>query len=150
LSNVVVLDSGPLGMLTHRGGVQEIDACKLWLSRLLREGSRVIVPEIADYEIRCELLRAEKSHGIARLDALILALEYSPLTTSTMRRAAELWAELRQAGKPTADPKALDVDVILSAQALTLGLEREQIVVATTNVGHLSRLVPAALWQDLH
>ncbi len=49
MSAVVVLDSGPLAMVTHRGGVPEIDACKRWLSGLLTRGTRIVVPEIADY-----------------------------------------------------------------------------------------------------
>ena len=47
----IVLDSGPLGMLAHRGGLPEIDECKAWLERLLAGGGRVIVPEICDYEV---------------------------------------------------------------------------------------------------
>ena len=52
----------------------------------------------ADYEVRRELLRARKAEGLARLDALEEALEYLPLTSAAMRRAAELWAEARQQG----------------------------------------------------
>ncbi len=150
MSIVVFLDAGPLAMVTHRGGVDEADACKSWLSTLLAQENRIVVPEIADYETRRELLRAGKIHSVARLDALEATLEYLPLTTEAMRRAALFWAQLRQQGRPTADPKALDADVILAAQALTMGLRRSaEVVVATTNVGHLSRLVSAALWQDI-
>jgi predicted nucleic acid-binding protein len=66
------------------------------------------------------------------------------LDTPTMRRAAELWALARQRGTPTADPKEIDADVILAAQA-----ERAQAVVATDNVGHLGRFVAAKHWRDL-
>jgi predicted nucleic acid-binding protein len=107
----------------------------------------VIVPEIADFEVRRELLRILQVRGVGRLDALAARLEYLPLTTGAMRRAAELWALARQQGQPTAADPELDVDVILAAQALTLGAS--QVVVATTNVGHLARFVPAELWQNL-
>jgi hypothetical protein len=63
--------------------------------------------------------------------------------TAAMRQAAVFWAQARQQGQPTADDRALDGDVILAAQAITLGVT--DVVIATTNVGHLSRLAPAAL-----
>jgi predicted nucleic acid-binding protein len=143
------MDAGPLGMVTNRGGVDEIDACKRWLANLLASGERVVVPEIVDYELRRELLRAQKTTGVARLDALEATLDDLPLTTAAMRRAADLWAEVRRRGLPTADPMALDVDVILAAQGLTMGAAKNDVVVATTNVGHLSRLIPAELWQNV-
>jgi hypothetical protein len=40
------------------------------LQTLVSSGARVIVPEISDYEVRRELLRAQKGKGIERLDAL--------------------------------------------------------------------------------
>lgn len=50
----------------------------------------------------------------------------------------------------TADPNALDGDVILAAQAIELSEKRQQeIIIATTNVGHLSRFTIAQHWQDL-
>ncbi len=114
---------------------------------MLNRGIRVIVPEIADYEVRRELLRANKTNGLQRLDGLTQLLEYLPLTTTAMREAARLWADVRQHGKPTAGAEALDGDVILAAQAMTFGAT--DIVIATTNVGHLSRFIAAELWQDI-
>ncbi len=149
MTRIVVLDSGPLATATHRGGVPEVDACKRWLLDLLSRGTRIIVPEIADYETRRELLRAGKVNGLARLDALERALEYLPLTTAAMRRAAQLRADVRRQGLPTADDKALDGDVILAAQALTIDAPEGGVVIATTNVGHLSRLTEAEAWQQI-
>ena len=106
-----------------------------------------MVPEIADYEVRRELIRAGRTKGIERLDALISEVEYLAITTATMRRAATFWAEARQQGRPTAADPALDGDVILAAQAATLG--RAGTIVATTNVRHLTRFVPAKLWTDI-
>jgi len=64
-----------------------------------------------------------------------------------MRKAAELWALARQSGLPTAADKNIDVDVILAAQALTFGVP--DVVIATSNIGHISRFVPAELWQNI-
>ena len=74
-------------------------------------------------------------------------VEYLAITTSAMRQAATFWAEARQQGRPTAADPALDGDVILAAQAATLG--RVDVIVATTNARHLSRFVPAELWSDI-
>lgn len=133
-------------MLTNPARSPAGTACAEWLSELMAGGGRVLLPEVADYEVRRELLRAGKVAGLAWLDILGQTLEYLPLTTSAMRRAAELWAEARRRGVPTADPHALDGDVILAAQALTLGIE---VVVATTNVSHLGRFVSAAEWPNI-
>jgi predicted nucleic acid-binding protein len=147
VSHTVLLDAGPLGLVTNPRRSRQSIACAQWLQALVRRGSRVIVPEIADYEVRRELLRANKTRGLVRLDALAGLLEYLPLTTAAMRQAAIFWAQARQQGRPTADDKALDGDVILAAQAITLGVA--DVVIATTNVGHLSRFAPAALWPNI-
>jgi hypothetical protein len=69
-------------------------------------GTRVIVPEIADDEVRRELLRANKVSGLTRLDALAGLLEYLPISTAARHQAAVFWAQARQQGRPTADDKA--------------------------------------------
>lgn len=143
----VVLDTGPLGLVTQRRGVAEADACVAWLDTLLARGVHVVVPEIADYELRRELLRAGKDASIGRLDRLVNVLHYAALTTDAMREAARLWARARRQGLPTAADPALDGDVILAAQ--TTLLPGEQAVVATTNLGHLRRFVPAELWSGI-
>jgi hypothetical protein len=122
-------------------------ACAQWLQALVSAGVRVIVPEIADYEVRRELLRANKLKGISQLDALARLLEYRPLTTAAMRQAAAFWAQARQQGQPTAGDKTIDGDMILAGQAMTLGVRN--VVIATTNVGHLARFVPADLWHNV-
>lgn len=141
---IVVLDTGPLGRISNPRASALNLTCHEWLQSLLRRDIPVFIPEIADYEVRRELLRARKLPGLARLDLLKDTLEYLPLTTPIMLRAAELWAQARQQGNPTADPQALDGDVILAAQALTL-----HGTVATDNVGHLARFVDARRWQDI-
>lgn len=144
---VVLLDAGPLGLLSHTRRSAVTVACERWLASLLAAGRRVLVPEITDYEVRRELLRLVRRRAIGRLDALAQATNYLPISTAAMRHAAELWAQARQQGQPTAGDNTIDADMILAAQALTLGTP--EVVIATTNLGHLSRLVPAELWQNI-
>ena len=51
--------------------------------------------------------------------------------------------------RQTADPHALDGDVILAAQALALGLPSGEVVVATSNAAHLAQFIVAKAWQDI-
>lgn len=146
MARVILLDSGPLGMVTHPRRNVEVQA---WLRGLLHKGAVVRVPEISDYEVRRELLRVGATTGIRRLDALAAVIGYVPITTAAMRRAAQFWADARRRGRPTADPKALDADVILAAQTALLRDEGHDAVVVTANVGHLSLFVPAFEWDEL-
>jgi len=66
-----------------------------------------------------------------------------------MVKAAALWAEGRKQGRPTAGDKALDVDVILCAQALVDVEADEEVVVATTDVDDLSTFIAASKWQTI-
>lgn len=141
---IVLLDAGPLGMISNPRASAANRECYDWMEWLATRGAWICVPEIADYEVRRELLRANKTLGLNRLDVLKAAVPYLPLTTPVMLKAAELWAEVRRRGLPTADPKALDCDVILAAQALEV-----DGIVATENVSHLSRLARAKNWREI-
>ena len=144
MNKIVLLDASPLGRISNPSATPANLECYNWMESLLLSGYQIIVPEIADYEVRRELLRAGKTRGLARLDLLKNTLDYLPLTTAVMLKAAELWAQARNQGTPTADAKALDCDVILAAQALA-----ENGIVATENVGHLSLFVEAKDWRDI-
>ena len=67
-----------------------------------------------------------------------------------MRLAAELWAQARAAGMPTADRHALDGDAIVAAQAITTAIPSSDFVVASTNVIPISRFVNAQLWSAIN
>lgn len=148
---IIVLDSGPLGVLFQKQGIAEVDECREWLRRHLAAGVAVLVPEIVNYELRRELLRLKKSKALAALAAFNAAVpgRFLPLTTKAIDLAAELWAQARQHGRPTADPHALDIDVILAAQVLTAGHSPTDFVVATSNVSHISQFVPAEEWRRI-
>lgn len=150
MSRALFLDTTPLGLVTQRPGYSpEVDAIRQWLRDLLSSGWTVYVAEIADYEARRELVRAGKATSLRRLDSLQSSLTYLPITIDAMRLAADLWAQALNKGWATADPKALDGDVILAAQALSLTPAPDSLVVATENVAHLSRYVTAAEWRNI-
>ncbi len=121
MSRFLVLDSGPLGLLTHPQRNAEVVAITEWLSQCLLSGHRVIIPAIVYYELKRELLRAGKTFGVSRLETFASATpgRYLPLSDEALQLAAALWARARQQGRPTADVKDLDIDVILAAQALS-------------------------------
>ena len=148
---IISLDSGPLSLVTQRRGTTEGDACKQWLAGHLARGTRVVVPEIVEYELRRELLRAKKTSGVRRLDTFIGAEtdRLIPLSRPAMLKAAELWARSRQRGLPTADPKELDIDVVQAAQLLTADIDPNDLTIATANSGHLSPFLRAEDWQRI-
>jgi hypothetical protein len=150
----IVLDETPLSLITMKSGHAQGDACKAWYAALDAAGHRFYVPGIADYELRRELIRSGKRTSIVRLDAFNSAEvdRYLSLTTGQVRFAAQLWATARNAGSAGASDAALDGDVPIAAQALTLapatyGLQA--LIVASENVRHLSHMVSTALWSDI-
>jgi len=148
MSRIVLLDSGPLGIVINPKADSPLSQeGKVWLEYLPQKGYIVMLPEIADYEVRRELIREGRTAAIRRLDQLKSQIPYRPLTTEVMLLAAQLWADARNRGKPTADPHALDGDVILAAQAILEVNAGNEVVIATTNVRHLSQFVDAREWR---
>ena len=96
---IVLLDAGPLGLVTNPRESLETRECTRWLASLAARGDQIRLPEIANYEVRRELLRAGKPRGIQRLDALKATVAYLPITTAVMLTAAEFWAEARRRGR---------------------------------------------------
>jgi hypothetical protein len=149
VSRLVLLDAGPLSLVTNPKAGENSRRCKAWLTGLVTAGVRVMVPEGADYEVRRDLFRAGRRGGLDRLDKLGQQAGYLPVTMAVWRRAAELWARARNEGYATADDTALDCDVILAAQAQLAAEDGFEVVVATTNVGHLGRFVDAQPWDAI-
>jgi predicted nucleic acid-binding protein len=150
MTHLLVLDSSVVGAITNpKQASPIIRDCQIWFRRSLERQSIFVLPEIADYEIRRELLRGKKINGIKKLDELKSAIYYYPIDSDIMLTAAQLWAESRQRGMPTADARELDGDVILAAQAIQLQAKGYEVTIVTTNVGHLAQFVHASHWQDL-
>ncbi|MEO9126079.1 MAG: hypothetical protein ABI262_15595 [Microcoleus sp.] len=55
MSRIVLLDSGPLGIVTNPKAASPLyQEGKLWLQSLPLKGYIVMLPEIADYEVRLD------------------------------------------------------------------------------------------------
>lgn len=146
---MLVLDAGPLGVLSNPSGHPDAVRCQEWL-QALNDDIPAYVSEIAEYEVRPELLRTNSVDSIVALDNLIASLDFLAIDTATMRRAAELWAVARKQGRPTAEPAALDADVILAAQAQLLAeVTGDTVVVVTMNARHPGQFVDARRWQEI-
>lgn len=147
---IVLLDSGPLGLVTNpKSKDPNALLCFNWLRGLVKARVVVCLPEIVDYEIRRELKRAKKSDGLSRLDQLKTVVEYLPLSTEVMNTAAELWAYARNEGIPTAHDAALDIDMILIAQCRVRTKFEDDPVIATVDLGDIPRFIQAKKWQDI-
>ncbi len=149
ITDLFLLDSGPLGLATNPKDSPDSARCKALLRSTLASGARVMIPEVVAYELRRELLRAGKSRGVAQLDALAARIGTLPVDSRVWRLAAELWAQARRDGRPNTKDTALDIDVILSAVALAAVEDGQDVVVVTSNVSHLGRFVDARDWRDL-
>ncbi len=99
MSVIVLLDSGPLGLVTNPKESAESLACKEWLRQLTRDGYQALVPAITDYEVRREL-KLYKINGLRNLDTLVASAGYVPLTPQGLWLAADFWAQVRQSGLP--------------------------------------------------
>jgi toxin FitB len=146
MSRYILLNSGPLGILAHPRLCEEI---RDWVALHQTNGTKIAIPEIADYEVRRELLRADLLSSVRRLDSLKTRLVYIPLTTRGILNAAEYWSAARKAARPGASNDSLDGDVILAGQAWELSSEGHEVVVATENARHLEPFVAAQGWRDL-
>ncbi len=75
-----------------------------------------------------------------------------PLDAAVVAAAAEMLEGVAEStlafwGHATPEAAALDIDVLLAAQALRLG---SSPLVATTNPKHLSQFIPALPWTDIN
>ena len=111
----------------------------------LQNRVKLIVPAIADYELRRELIRNGSVDSIAKLDLIesgkhpdFPGVIYLPLADDAIKRAADLWAEARNKGYGTAQDKALDGDVMITAQVLVNAGPASRFLIVTSNVKDLA------------
>ena len=136
----LLLDTGVVGQICHPRKYHDVR--QRFASAIVEHD--FLLSEVADYELRRELIRIRATRSLARLDELARELRYVPVTTATWRSAANHWAWLRRTGKATASEHGLDGDVLIAAQAIA-----EDAIVLTTNPRHFIALVRAVEWPEL-
>jgi hypothetical protein len=106
-------------------------------------GAIIAIPEIVDSEIRRSLSLTGAQEGIRRLDALYSEnrVRLISFKRDATLRAAELWAQVRRGHRPTASDKSIDIDAILSAQAMEFCSDADDWLIITENVDHIARYV---------
>jgi hypothetical protein len=104
---VVLLDSGPLGLVSHPNAEMVNAEVVEWVGALLSAGVSVLIPEIADYEVRrvsaallttsiCPFLNASSGvcpcrYGLGRTNQLAFA-------------SGEAWSARSISGSPSTTP----------------------------------------------
>jgi predicted nucleic acid-binding protein len=146
----LLLDSNILSKIVHP--VREHDLISATVGWLLQDSRfKIYIAEIIDYELRRKLLHLSRHPYQARkwareslhyLDRLVAA-GYVPLTTETMRLAAQLWADSRMRGRSRDSEASLDVDVILAAQA-----NQMEAQIVTTNEKHFHGIADVFDWRS--
>ena len=81
MSKLILLDTGPLGIASNPRFSALTFACNRWLNEQARQGVQVLISEVADYEVRRELIRLNRSRSLARLDRLKTELVYLPISS---------------------------------------------------------------------
>lgn len=153
---IVILDSGIVDLLTSsiqslsKKEGEEIYQCTKWFYGLLARGVCIVSSNIVDYEVRRKFIHI-KSKGLSNLDNLREVIEFLPLTPEVMRTSAELWAKARKIHRRTAEDKAIDGDMIVSAhwKILSAKYPERYIVVATDNLRHLRLFCEAQKWRNI-
>ena len=150
MARIILLDAGLIGLLASAPHLPAVIEGKAWLEGHLGQ-NEVTIPDVAAYEVLRELIRLGATEKLIRLDDLRARLFSAEVTEDAWDKAAEFWALVRKAGKPTASPDALDADAILAGVAATIATPGDAVVIATTNVRHLARFpgIDARPWREV-
>ena len=152
---IVILDSNILGLLANPSELPEAKECQDWLYALLAKSVYVASSELCFYEVKRGLIEAKKrggtGQGIGKLEELRDQFETLPINRMVVDEAAEIWAKSRLEGKPSAEEKALDIDIIIAAhyRVLTQEFPGRYVVISTKNIKHFKHFAEAQEWQNI-
>jgi predicted nucleic acid-binding protein len=139
----LAIDSGPLGLLAHPDNTRYPELNR-WFALHYEAGTRFVIPEISDFEVRRNLILEHRRRSLRKLNDLHYFARYLPITTAAMRLAAVYWANLRRTGRPVGHPKELNADVIVAAQAV-----QAKAILVTNNPRHFPSQLETRTWSDI-
>src|SRR4051812_31700677 len=118
MAEIFALDAGPLGLACGNPARDEVRRFNLWMLLAKADGVWIVVPDIVDYEVRRGLISeaGRGAMGLKRLDALYALVRTIPISTASLKFAAELWGKALLDGATISDTRALGADAILAAQ----------------------------------
>jgi hypothetical protein len=156
---IVFLDTNILGLVCNKNtSFDESQQCKKWFDTLFLRGVRIVTSDLCNYEVMrglktSSIRSGQVAPGIQSLESLKSDgfLEFLPVATEALDLAANLWAGASTSGRTTRDEKDIDIDIIISAQYQLLKDEflGQRVIMATTNLKHLSIFCEAAHWRDI-
>lgn len=111
----LVLDTGVLGQLCHP---RKYDDVRAWFASTV-DTYDFLLSEVADYELRRDLIRLGARRSLNRLDELGRELHYLPMSTPAWRSAAQLWAWVQRQPQNDLAAGGLDSHILIAAQART-------------------------------
>lgn len=151
MARFVLLDSGPLGLAVCRTGTRGLAEFGTRLAELEMAGVSILIPAVIDYELRRELIRIGATAKLRTLQGLQQRFSIMPVSASAWLRAAGFWALTRRMGVQTGSDAELDADAILAGCASTIGNPADEVIVATSNIRHLSRFpgIDAREWSAI-
>ena len=91
MARLILLDNGPLGLIVRAPGRPHVARCLTWLRAILATGAVVVIPDIANFELRREFLRIRAVGSLRRLDYALdpsSGLDHLVVTTDAIIKAA--------------------------------------------------------------
>lgn len=152
---IVFIDTSVLGKLSNPNQLSESVKCQNWFEQLLARGVYFVSSELCYYELKRSLILAAQNgysaRGIGKLDLLRNIIDFLPITQEIAELAAQIWAEARREGTPTADEKNIDIDIIIAAhwQILKRDFPGRTVIISTTNVKHFRLFAEAEEWYKI-
>jgi len=88
MARLIVLDSGPLGLMVRASGKPQMHRCLAWLNAVMTNAAVVVIPEIAHYEVRRAEEQQDTRSNITRTDASQTRLHRNPFWRQHKKRSA--------------------------------------------------------------